>query len=114
MTVTEVPVVFFVLFAIAVVAAFGVFGCSYLLTRRLGLTWMRQGSKKSPLPGLFQESEWRLSKDQNAVLRRALWGGNAHIEAQGVFRLVWATRLLYATLAGTVVGGLLTLAGAAK
>ena len=114
MTVNEVPVVFFILFAIAVVAAFGVLGCSYLLTRRLGLTLTRQGSKKSPLLEFFRESEWRLSKDQSAVLRRALWGGNAHIQAQGVFRLVWATRLLYATLAATVFGGVLTLAGAAK
>ena len=112
MTVNEVPVVFLVLFAIGVMAALGVFGCGYLLTRRLGLTWMRQGSKKGRLMELIGESEWRLSKDQSVVLRRALWGGNAHIQAQGVFRLVWATRLLYATLAAAVLGGMVVLAGA--
>ena len=102
MTENEVPVLFFVLLAVGVVAALGLFGCVLLIMRRLGLTMIRNGS------------EWNLSREQNAVLRKALWGGNAHLRAEGLVGLVWAVRLMFIAVAASVFGCALTLAGAAK
>ena len=114
MTVNEVPVLFIVLFAVGVVSTVGWMWLSLLLSRRLGLTWVRQGSKKNPILELFTEREWTLSKDHGTTLHKALWGGNAYIRSRGVFRLVWTIRLLYATVAATILGCALTLFGAAK
>lgn len=99
---SEVPVLFFVLLTVGVIAALGVFGCVFLLMRRLGLTMIRNGS------------EWNLSPEQNASLRKALWGGNAHLRAEGLLGLVWAVRLMFIADVAAVIGCGLTLAGAAK
>ncbi|MBA3049029.1 MAG: hypothetical protein ABIJ73_11905 [Pseudomonadota bacterium] len=102
MTENEVPVLFFVLLAVGVAAALGLFGCVLLIMRRLGLTMIRNGS------------EWNLSREQNAVLRKALWGRNAHLRTEGLVGLVWAVRLMFIAVAASVFGCALTLAGAAK
>ena len=114
MTVSGVPVLFLVLFAVGVGSVLGCMALCYLLSRRLSLTWIRQGPKKSLIPELFSEREWTLSKDQEATLRKALWGGNAHIRAVGVFHTVWGIRLLFAMGAASILGGALTLTGAAE
>ena len=102
MTESEVPVLFFALLTIGVIAALGVFGCVFLIMRRLGLTMIRNGS------------EWNLSREQHAALRKALWGGNANLRAEGLVGLVWAVRLLFIVDVAAVLGCALTLAGAAK
>ena len=98
---TEVPAIFFVFLATGVVAALGVFALAAMLLRRLGLTMTRRGS------------EWSLSKEQDAVLGKALWSGNAHLQAQGLLKLVWAIRLSFVVVAASVLGCALTLARAA-
>ena len=98
MEANSVPVLAYVAFGVAWIAGLSLFGCLYLITRRLGMNWKRQ----------FLSTQ--LDNAAATRLFKLLWGFET-VQDGKVRQLVWAVRAAWAVMLVGVLMFVLLLTG---
>lgn len=100
MEVNEVPPLALVVFGAAWVAGLAMFGCLFILTRRLGIVWECNGGSWTLEPGGFSR------------VFKLIYGGQSQLEADGVSGLVWGIRALWLAMLAGIGAFMFILSGA--